>query len=170
MPRHPKIVARSLPEANMDVIQLGPNSAVVSIGEPDGPLPYGFDEENPLHVRLEFHDVLEPDPDAYEDAERRIQPPARQHVDFLRRRAEALRQAGMVYCHCNAGISRSTAAAFILRCIWTGPGNEEACLEAVIEDRPNADPNPLLIEYADELLGRGGRMKEALAARIEQMI
>lgn len=68
----------------------------------------------------------------------------------------------MVYCHCNAGISRSTAVAYILRCIWQGPGGEEECLEAVIDDRPEAEPNKLLVQYADELLRRKGRMLAAL--------
>lgn len=161
-PRHPKIVARSLPEANMEVIRLGPNTAVISIGSPDGPLPYGFQEENPLHLRLEFHDVLDPDPAAYDDTDAEIRPPRREDVERIRRHAEALRQAGVVYCHCNAGISRSTAVAYILRCIWQGPGGEEECLEAVIDDRPEAEPNKLLVQYADELLRREGRMLAAL--------
>lgn len=163
MANHPKIVARSLPEANMEVIRLGPNTAVVSIGEPEGPLPYGFEPDNPLHLRLEFHDVLEPDPSVYTDASNPIRPPQRSDVERLIRHAEALRQAGLVYCHCNAGISRSTAAAFVLRCIWRGPGCEEVCLQAVFDDRPQAEPNELIVRYADDLLGRGGKMIEALA-------
>ncbi len=151
----------------MDVIQLAPNSAVVSIGEPDGPLPYGFDEDNPLHLRLEFHDVLEPDPSAYTDTEATIRPPGPEDVEMLRRRAESLRQAGLVYCHCNAGISRSTAVAYILRCVWSGPGGEDACLKAVIDDRPNARPNELLVGYADTQLGRDGRMLAALERLVD---
>ncbi len=165
MRNHPKIVARSLPEANLEVIRLADNSAVISIGEPDGPLPYGFREDHPLHIRLEFHDVLEPDPAAYTDTTSTIRPPSAADVEFLLRRAEALRQAGVVYCHCNAGISRSTAVAYILRCVWNGPGCEAECLEAVFDDRPQAEPNELLVGYADELLGRGGAMLEALLHR-----
>ncbi|QDG53591.1 hypothetical protein FIV42_23455 [Persicimonas caeni] len=165
VPRHPKIMARSLPEANMEVIRLGPNTAVVSIGSPDGPLPYGFEEDNPLHLRLEFHDVLNPDPGAYDDTDAEIRPPKREDVELIRRHAESLRQAGVVYCHCNAGISRSTAVAYILRCIWRGPGCEEECLQAVFDDRPEAEPNELLVRYADEMLRRGGRMLTALSAR-----
>jgi predicted protein tyrosine phosphatase len=150
----------------MEVVRLGPNTAVVSIGEPDGPLPYGFEPDNPLHLRVEFHDVIEPDPSAYTDTEATIRPPQPEDVAFICRQAEALRQAGLVYCHCNAGISRSTAVAFILRCIWSGPGCEEACLEAVFEDRSEAQPNDLLVRYADEHLGRQGRMVEALQQRV----
>jgi predicted protein tyrosine phosphatase len=86
---------------------------------------------------------------------------------LLRRRAESLRQAGLVYCHCNAGISRSTAVAFILRCVWCGPGCEAECLQAVIDDRPNARPNELLVGYADDQLGRDGRMLAAVDQLVE---
>lgn len=162
MSDHPNVVARSLPEANQDVARLAPEAAVISIGAPDGPLPYGFDPNNPLHVRLEFHDVIDEGLSFDETAGVEIHPPRPEHAERICGLAEPCGEANFVYCHCNAGVSRSTATAYILRCIWNGPGCEVDCLEAVVEDRPMAQPNELLVRYADEHLGRDGAMLEAL--------
>lgn len=153
----PEIVARSLPEANDEIVRLDARCAVVSIGEPGTPTPYGFQPMNPLHLRLEFHDIVT---DGFIDAD--IVPPDREHVVTLLDRARILRTARLVYCHCNAGISRSTAVAYILRCLWMGPGCETEALDAVMSDRPIADPNRILVRHADELMERGGAMLAAL--------
>jgi predicted protein tyrosine phosphatase len=154
----PKIVARSLPEAHSDLIQKAHRLAVVSIGEPGTDPPPGFQPMNPMHVRLEFHDVWEP------VADDGIVFPAIEHVETLLDAAPVLRTAPTVYCHCMAGISRSTAAAYTLRCLWMGPGKEMEALDAVLEDRPIAEPNPILVRLADEALGRDGAMVRALEA------
>lgn len=154
---HPAVVARSLPEANDELHTLGPRTAVVSIAEPGAPTPYGFKPHNPLHLRLEFHDVTE----AIFD-EPGIVPPGAGHVRLLLERARILRTAQLVYCHCNAGISRSTAAAFILHCLWLGPGREADALRMVLADRPQASPNRTLVALADDLMERGGAMVEVL--------
>lgn len=152
----PEIRARSLPEANDEIVQLSPRSAVVSIGEPDAALPYGFKTMSPLHLRLEFHDVIDTG-----GFDARIVPPSEEHVATLLKHAPILRTADVVYCHCNAGISRSTAVAFILRTLWMGPGSEEEALRLTLEDRPNAEPNPILLRYADMLLDRNGALIRA---------
>ncbi len=154
----PDVVARSLPEANDEIMTLGPRCAIVSIGEPGAPTPYGFQAMNPLHLRLEFHDIVESD--LILDAG--VVPPGPAHVAVLIKHATILRTAKLVYCHCNAGISRSTAVAFILRCLWSAPGEEGAALRAVLDDRPRAEPNRILVGFADELLGRKGAMLAAL--------
>ena len=164
---HPHVVARSLPEANQAIARLSERAGVVSIGEPDSEHPYGFDPEHPLHFRFEFHDVLDPEgetglgglsvrPPSYDDVERLIEDVAPQ-----------LYEADFVYCHCNAGVSRSTATAFILRCRWLGPGWEEHALAEVIEDRQQALPNQLMVRYADEHLGRSGEMIEVVEAHYD---
>lgn len=164
----PEIRARSLPEANDDIIRLGHRAAVVSIGEPGSPTPYGFKDMSPLHLRLEFHDIVEPvivDTGSMLASLRTFQPPSETDVQRLLDHAPILRTAELVYCHCNAGISRSTAVAYVLRCLWLGPGKESEALAAVFEDRPIADPNRLLVTHADRLMGRGGAMVAALASR-----
>jgi predicted protein tyrosine phosphatase len=73
------------------------------------------------------------------------------------------RQKPMVI-HCWAGISRSTAAAFISLCALR-PDRDEAELARELRARaPSATPNAKLVTVADVLLGREGRMTDAIAA------
>ncbi|MBP0574123.1 hypothetical protein J8J27_25825, partial [Mycobacterium tuberculosis] len=66
--------------------------------------------------------------------------------------------------HCFAGISRSTAAAFIVACVLR-PDLDEAELAASIRAQsPTATPNALLVRLADAHLGRNGRMIRAVDA------
>jgi predicted protein tyrosine phosphatase len=155
----PDIVARSLADAERDLQKLDPSDAVVSIGSPDTEAPDGFDADHPLHLRLQFDDVSSHDPGF---GDRRIHPPQPNHVQKLLSASDEMLRADLIYCHCAAGVSRSTAAAFILRCDARPPGEEEAALEAVFEDRPMAAPNQLMVQYADAVLERGGDMIAAL--------
>jgi predicted protein tyrosine phosphatase len=66
--------------------------------------------------------------------------------------------------HCHAGISRSTASAFIIACD-RNPAAEE--LQIALHMRrisPQAFPNRRLVAFADDILGRQGRMLEAVEA------
>ncbi len=66
--------------------------------------------------------------------------------------------------HCYAGVSRSTAAAYI-SCIAIHPALDENELAQELRRlSPTATPNPRLIALADEALGRNGRMIEAIRA------
>jgi predicted protein tyrosine phosphatase len=66
--------------------------------------------------------------------------------------------------HCWAGVSRSTATAFIAAC-RLNPDAEEIVIAQMIRRRsPTASPNPLLVAAADHLLGRAGRMRAAVEA------
>ena len=64
--------------------------------------------------------------------------------------------------HCAAGISRSTAITFAALCQHAGLGLETDCFRALKRIRPCAAPNPLIVEFADSLLGRNGTMIHAL--------
>jgi predicted protein tyrosine phosphatase len=70
--------------------------------------------------------------------------------------------AGDILIHCNRGVSRSTAAAFIILCIREPQTPEASLMKRIRAAAPHADPCPLFVTYADEILGRGGRMAEAL--------
>ena len=64
--------------------------------------------------------------------------------------------------HCFAGVSRSTAAAFIAACALQ-PERAEAEIAGTIRAlSPTATPNPRLVALADAMLQRGGRMVAAL--------
>jgi predicted protein tyrosine phosphatase len=67
-----------------------------------------------------------------------------------------------IVIHCWAGISRSTAAAFITACA-VNPDAEEAAIAADLRARsPSATPNARLVALADAMLGRQGRMIAAI--------
>lgn len=69
---------------------------------------------------------------------------------------------GDILVHCNRGVSRSTAAAFIILCIREPQTDEADLAQTLRRAAPYADPCPLLVSYADEALGRDGRMTEAI--------
>jgi predicted protein tyrosine phosphatase len=66
--------------------------------------------------------------------------------------------------HCYAGVSRSTAAAFIAACALAPARDEGEIARALRAASPTATPNARLIALADAALGRGGRMTDAVAA------
>lgn len=161
-----EIVARSLADANREVQELEDDRAVVSIGSPNADEPDGFDPSHPLHVRLTFDDVTASTTRLYGGD---VRPPDREDIEKLIDRADDLLDSGYVYCHCAAGISRSTAAAFILQCLVHPPGEEQEAMEAVLEDNPFAAPNRLMVKFADETLGRDGAMLSAIEAVTRQL-
>ncbi|WP_119306698.1 tyrosine phosphatase family protein [Cohaesibacter haloalkalitolerans] len=71
------------------------------------------------------------------------------------------RSAPMVI-HCWAGVSRSTASAYIAACALRPDLDEMLLAEDLRKASPPATPNRRLVELADELLGRDGRMNEAI--------
>ena len=64
--------------------------------------------------------------------------------------------------HCYAGVSRSTAAAFITACVLNEARSEASIAHEVRDRSPTATPNRLMVEIADRLLDRDGRMVEAI--------
>jgi predicted protein tyrosine phosphatase len=66
--------------------------------------------------------------------------------------------------HCWAGISRSTATAFILACERNPDVNEAVVAKALRAASRYATPNRRFVALADDLLGRKGRMVDAVAA------
>lgn len=133
------------------------------------------------HV-LSIIDPAEPEPAALRriDAERRLllrfddvvaeypgfDAPQRHHVERLLEFGETLKgreDVAHVLIHCHAGISRSTAAAATLMAQHNAGREKEAFL-ALLDMRPHAWPNTRMVTFADELLGRGGAMLDALVA------
>jgi predicted protein tyrosine phosphatase len=66
--------------------------------------------------------------------------------------------------HCWAGVSRSTAAAYITACLFAPARDEFDIADALRVASPTATPNARLVAIADRMLGRGGRMVSAIAA------
>ena len=66
--------------------------------------------------------------------------------------------------HCWAGISRSTAGAYIAACALAPERDEAAIACALRQASPSATPNARFVALADDLLGRQGRMVDAIRA------
>ena len=64
--------------------------------------------------------------------------------------------------HCYAGISRSTASAFITVCVLAPHRDEREIALALRQASPTATPNSRLVALADAYLGRDGRMRAAI--------
>jgi predicted protein tyrosine phosphatase len=67
-----------------------------------------------------------------------------------------------IVVHCYAGISRSTAAAFITMCALRPKRPEAEIARSLRTASPSATPNIRLVSFADRLLGREGRMVAAI--------
>jgi len=81
-------------------------------------------------------------------------------IDFI----EQWDQTQPLVIHCYAGISRSTAAAFIALCVKRPERDERAIARSLRSASPLATPNARLVAIADRLLGRDGRMIAAIEA------
>jgi len=106
-------------------------------------------------LRLAFHDIAEPRegltaPDAALVA---------RLLDF----AAGWDATRPMLVHCWAGVSRSTAAAFVIACQRAPKWSERDIAQALRAAAPYATPNPLVISLADAALGRAGRMSAAIA-------
>jgi predicted protein tyrosine phosphatase len=106
------------------------------------------------HLYLAMNDIAE--------ARSGMTLPGEDHVRRLLDFAYAWDRARPLVIHCYAGISRSTAAAYIVAAALR-PERDEGELAATLRWlSPSATPNPRLVAVADTLLGRQGRMIEAI--------
>ena len=90
--------------------------------------------------------------------------PAEVHVADMLAFFGAWDRATPMLVHCYAGVSRSTAAAFIGTCALAPGRSEHAVAAGLREASPTATPNARLVALADAALGRSGRMIEAVEA------
>jgi predicted protein tyrosine phosphatase len=90
--------------------------------------------------------------------------PASAHVEQLISFVERWERARPLVIHCYAGVSRSTAAAFVAVCTLNPRRSEAAIAEALRRASPTATPNIRIVALADDILGRDGRMVEAITA------
>ena len=90
--------------------------------------------------------------------------PAETHVAEILAFVRQWDRSAPMVVHCYAGVSRSTAAAFIAACALAPERPEMEIARALRAASPTATPNALLIEVADRMLERDGRMIEAVTA------
>jgi predicted protein tyrosine phosphatase len=88
--------------------------------------------------------------------------PAEEHVGDLLRFVRAWDRANPLVVHCYAGISRSTAGAFVTACALN-PGRDEATIARALRAASHtATPNLRIVTLADRMLARDGRMVAAI--------
>lgn len=118
----------------------------------DRPAAIGADN----HLLLHMHDIVEEAAD--------MVAPAREHVERLIAFGRGWNREKPLLIHCFAGVSRSTAAAYIVAAALA-PSRDEADLARLLRrSSPTATPNIRLVALADALLARDGRMVAAIEA------
>ncbi len=128
-------------------------SAAISLLSPDTPFPTFASLASQQHLRLSLHDITAVTPDLRE--------PQNNDAVKLMRFIEKWDRAAPMLIHCWAGVSRSTAAAYIAMCMLRDE-NEDALAQELRDASPSATPNRLLVTYVDHMLGREGRMIKAI--------
>lgn len=91
-------------------------------------------------------------------------PPNAAHVEKLIDFVTRWDRTAPIVVHCYAGISRSTAGAFITACALNPTRDEATIARAIRDSSPTAIPNMRLVAIADKFLGRQGRMVKAVQA------
>jgi predicted protein tyrosine phosphatase len=143
-------------------------SHVLSILDPGHPSPDAFNRY-PAHAKLElrFHDIIK-------EREGEIVP-READVDLLlafgRDLLDEPAAQRHLLVHCHMGISRSSAAMFLLLAQSRPDVDAKTLLGEVVRIRPRAWPNLLMIKFGDKLLDRQGALVAAAKAHyLERMM
>jgi predicted protein tyrosine phosphatase len=108
------------------------------------------------HLWLQVHDISEP-------LEGLVLPQP-EHVERLIAFVRRWPRETALVVHCYAGVSRSSAAAFVALCALNPESDECAIAAALRAASPTASPNIRIVRIADQMLARDGRMIRAIEA------
>ena len=142
-----------LARLNETVISTGALHIVTMLRTPDR-------MQRPRHIAARNHLVLSMD-DVTNEMDGYM-PPSEQHVTRLVEFANNWDRNTPLVVHCLAGISRSTAGAFVVACALNPQRSEADIAKALRTASPIATPNPMLVKQADAVLNRKNRMIEAI--------
>ncbi len=115
--------------------------------------PHGISIEN--HLILGMDDINDP-------IEGYVVP-CDEHVARLITFVRGWDRAAPLVMHCYAGISRSTAGAYVAACMLNPQRDELAIAQELRRVSPTATPNLRIVALADRALGRNGRMSTAIS-------
>jgi predicted protein tyrosine phosphatase len=139
-----------------DVIAERAPSHLITLLSPEDliPTPRGFPSER--HLRIGVHDIETPLAG--------LTAPDAAMVERVLAFALHWDETQPLVVHCWAGISRSTATAFAIACDRNPHVDELTIAMDIRRASPSALPNRRIVALADEILGRQGRMLEAVEA------
>lgn len=106
------------------------------------------------HLKLSFNDIAVPT-NGFVNAKA-------SDIESLIKFLENWQQKAPILFHCWAGISRSTAGAYIAANFIRGAGAEQELAVNLRQASPSATPNRLVVSLADDYLKRSGRMIAAI--------
>ncbi len=135
---------------------LGAPSHVLTLRSPSAEPPRLDLEALGDRLDLVFHDIAEARPG--------LTPPDESAIAQILKFAQAWPGERPLLVSCYAGVSRSTAAAYLIACLRQGPGHEEPLARTLRAVSPSATPNALMVALGDSALHREGRMHAAVEA------
>ncbi len=151
--QRPEIIIASRTQGERLLMSKGSGPAIqhiISIGAPGDPTPAGF-ELCATRIRLEFFDDTgDIGPQLWH---------VEKVIDFA---GQVQHEEGNLVVHCEAGISRSSAAALTVFATWLGAGKEQEAVDRTYAAQPDAWPNSQFVELADKLLGHDGALITAV--------
>lgn len=148
-----RIVVTPLSQLAMQLALHRPSHVVTLGSEAPDALPDGY---SATRLSLTFNDIAEPCDG--------LVAPNKNHVRELLDFAKTWPMSAPLLIHCYAGISRSTAAAYVMALALNPSLNEGVLAVRLRKLSSAATPNLRLISIADEMLGRNGRMIAAIRA------
>ncbi len=125
---------------------------IVSLLSPENEFPRA-DGHDDTHLRIHFNDIVEDHPGKLA--------PQHHHVEDIIAFLREWKRENPLFIHCFAGISRSTATAMIAAAIHNPETAEIQIARAMRSASPTAQPNIRIVGFADDILGRGGRLRAA---------
>ena len=128
---------------------------VISFVDPTQNVPQYPHVKKQNHLILKLHDISE--------TRSGLVMPARDHVMEMIDHMLRHDWRKDILIHCLMGISRSTAAAYIMLNLHY-EGRELEIAQYLRSKIPHANPNKMIIQHADNILGREGRMISAIAS------
>jgi predicted protein tyrosine phosphatase len=138
------------------VIEMRRPSHLITLLDPEQVIetPAGFRPER--HLRLGVYDICSPI--------EHMTPAREQDVMQILEFGRSWPETEPLLVHCWAGISRSTATAFLLACERNPHVPERDIALRLRRASSTAYPNRRIVALADDLLGRRGRMVDAVEA------
>ena len=106
------------------------------------------------HLLLSMHDITVEQPD--------MTPPGLDHVQAILSFATGWDRSKPLVVNCFAGISRSTATAYVVAAALSPKTDERRLADTLRRASPSATPNIRLVSIADAIMGRKGRMVAAI--------